>query len=163
MTFEEYVDAHLDRLRRFSAVLTGDRGVADDVLQAVLERALRQWDRVGRATSPHAYVRRMIVNEYLSWRRRMMRTLPVADLTALLPTSPDHADAHGEALELLELIQALPRQQRAAVVLRYYEGLGDEEISAVLGCGTSTVRSNIARALATLRVDAAALSAKEGR
>ena len=163
MTFETYIGTHLDRLCRFSAVLTGDRSTADDVLQAVLERALRQWDHIGDVDSPHAYVRRMLVNEYLSWRRRMTRSVPVADLAALLPSSPDHADARGDAIELLGLVQALPSRQRAAVVLRYYEDLDIGEIASVLGCTESTVRSNIARALASLRVASATVSGREGR
>lgn len=49
------------------------------------------------------------------------------------------------------LLHALPRQQRAALALRYYEGVPDNEIADVLGVSSSTVRSNAARGLATLR------------
>ena len=52
---------------------------------------------------------------------------------------------------MLGLLATLPRKQRAAIVLRYYESYSDAEIAAVLRCGTSTVRSQISRALATLR------------
>ena len=52
---------------------------------------------------------------------------------------------------MLGLLAALPRKQRAAIVLRYYENYSDAEIAAVLRCGVSTVRSQISRALATLR------------
>ena len=101
---------------------------------------------------PHAYVRRMVVNEHLSWRRRHRRLVAHAQLDDLLPSVPDHAAQHAERLDLLERVGRLPARQRAAVVLRYYEELDDAEIASVLGCSTSTVRSNIARALATLRV-----------
>jgi RNA polymerase sigma factor (sigma-70 family) len=47
----------------------------------------------------------------------------------------------------------LPRRQRAALVLRYYEGLPDAEIAEVLGCAVGTVRAHISRALATLRTE----------
>ena len=50
-----------------------------------------------------------------------------------------------------QLLARLPKQQRAVLVLRYYEDLPDPEIAAVLGCSASTVRSNAARALARLR------------
>jgi RNA polymerase sigma factor (sigma-70 family) len=53
---------------------------------------------------------------------------------------------------LIDQLAHLPRQQRAALVLRYYEGLSDAEIADVLGCAQSTVRSNASRALATLRI-----------
>ncbi len=152
MTFDEYVTAHLPRLTRFAAVLTADRALAEDVLQTVLAKACAQWDRVSAADSPHAYVRRMIVNEHLSWRRRHRRLVAHAQLDDLLPSVPDHAALHAERLDLLERVGRLPARQRAAVVLRYYEELDDAEIASALGCSTSTVRSNIARALATLRV-----------
>jgi RNA polymerase sigma factor (sigma-70 family) len=57
---------------------------------------------------------------------------------------------------MIRRLAGLPRRQRAAVVLRYYAGLPDAEIAAELGCRETTVRSQISRALATLRVDLAA-------
>lgn len=153
MTFDEFVSSHLSRLTRFAAVLTADRALAEDVLQSVLVKACAQWERVGAADSPHAYVRRMVVNEHLSWHRRRNRLVLVADLDDLMPTSPDHASEHAQRLDLLARVQKLPARQRAAIVLRYYEGLTDDEVAEALGCGPSTVRSNIARALATLRIN----------
>jgi RNA polymerase sigma factor (sigma-70 family) len=52
---------------------------------------------------------------------------------------------------VLRLVAALPPRQRAAVALRFYEDLPDEEIADLLGCRSVTVRSLISRALATLR------------
>jgi RNA polymerase sigma factor (sigma-70 family) len=54
---------------------------------------------------------------------------------------------------MITLLDRLPRRQRAAVVLRYYAGLSDEEVAAELGCRPSTVRSQISRALAALRIN----------
>jgi len=50
-----------------------------------------------------------------------------------------------------QLLADLPPQQRAVLVLRYYEDLTDPEIADILGTAPSTVRSNAARAQATLR------------
>jgi RNA polymerase sigma-70 factor (sigma-E family) len=153
VTFEDYVVANLSRLARFAAVLTGDRTTAEDILQTVLARACAQWDRVNDADVPHAYVRRMIVNEHLSWQRRARRVFLAADLEDLLPAVDDGSEQHANRLALLERVQRLPPRQRAAIVLRYYEDLDDDEIATTLGTTTSTVRSNIARALATMRVE----------
>ena len=57
------------------------------------------------------------------------------------------------------MCEALPRQQRAAVVLRFYEDLDYPEIAAVLGLAEATVRSHVHRALAALRVE---LSQEDG-
>jgi RNA polymerase sigma factor (sigma-70 family) len=56
--------------------------------------------------------------------------------------------------EFFALVQALPPQQRAVIVLRYYAGQDDRTIAATLGCSPSTVRSQATRALAKLRADA---------
>jgi RNA polymerase sigma factor (sigma-70 family) len=54
---------------------------------------------------------------------------------------------------MIRRLAKLPRRQRAAVVPRYYAGMSDPDIAAQLGCRETTVRSQIARALATLRID----------
>jgi len=73
MTFEELAAARLPALLRFAAVLTGDRADAEDVVQEVLIRAHRHWDKIGDLDRPELYVRKMIVNEFISSRRRLWR------------------------------------------------------------------------------------------
>ncbi len=53
------------------------------------------------------------------------------------------------------MLARLPKRMRAVVVLRYYDDLPDQEIAAILGCSTGTVRSQASRALAKLRSDGA--------
>jgi len=153
MTFEDYVAQRRDALFGFAVVLSGDPVLADDLVQNVLGRAFERWAQVGSATHVHAYVRRMIVNEYLSWRRRLRYSVPSDAIADLLAESPDHAVRHAERLAMIAELDRLPRRQRAAVVLRYYADLDDDEIASTLGCRASTVRSHIARALATLRIE----------
>src|SRR4051812_9346730 len=97
----------------------------------------------------------MVVNEYLSWRRGLARTAPRADVEPLGAHVGDGADAHAERDAMIRRLARLPRRQRAAVVLRYYAGLSDADIAADLGCREVTVRSQISRALASLRLDPA--------
>src|ERR1700704_6063027 len=120
MMFEEYVVNQQLALLQFTPVLTGDGSLAEDIVQTVLARAYQQWERVAATDSPHAYVRRMVVNEYVSWRRKWHRVIPAADLEGLVAEVPDHAEAHAERLTLLHLVTQLPVRQRAAVVMRYY-------------------------------------------
>jgi len=94
----------------------------------------------------------MVVNEYVGWRRRRARTSVVADLSELLSPVPSTDSASDERAALVGELRGLPPKQRAAIVLRYYEGLPDAEIAAALGCGENAVRSNISRGLARLRV-----------
>ncbi len=153
--FDDYVVRNQRALKRFATVLSGQTWLADDLVADALGRAFEQWDRIGAVADPHAYVRRMIVNAYLSWRRRLARTTPRAEIE---PSDyvTDGAQEHAERDAMIRRLAVLPRKQRAAVVLRYYAGMSDADIAAELGCGEVTVRSQISRALATLRLTHAA-------
>lgn len=151
MTFEEYLDERLGELLRFATVLCGERGLGEDVVQEVLIRAHARWAKISRAGSPHAYVRAMIVNEYLGWRRKWARIIPVGSVDERRHR-PDHADQVADRAQLRQLLEALPRRQRAAVVLRFYAGLSDAEIARTFGCSAGTVRGYLSRVMATLRV-----------
>jgi RNA polymerase sigma-70 factor (sigma-E family) len=152
--FEEFLREQLPSLVRFAGVLTGDAHLAQDLTQDALVRAHARWSRIGRMDRPDLYLRRMITNGYLSWRRlwsvRSIR--PVADAEKLSKaTSPDPAVALAEQDRLAILLATLSRHRRAVLVLRFYEGRSDADIAAILGCAEGTVRSQVSRALAQLR------------
>ncbi|TVT58155.1 SigE family RNA polymerase sigma factor [Amycolatopsis rhizosphaerae] len=152
--FEQFVADRLDRLLRYATVLTCDPHLAQDIVQDVLVRAQDRWSRIGALAAPEPYVRRMVTNEYLSWRRRRAArtvTLTHGALDEIGTPVADHANAHAERDAMRQRIASLPRKQRAAIVLRYYEDCTDAEIGEALGCTTGTVRSHISRALKALR------------
>jgi RNA polymerase sigma-70 factor (sigma-E family) len=159
LTFEEFVEARLQALVRYAVMLTGDPHTAQDLVQETMIRAQLKWRRIAAADLPERYVKRMITNAYVdlhrgSWLRRV--ALRGVDMEAGLPalrwrTVADHADGLAQRDEMWLLLGRLPRRQRAALVLRYYEGLTDGEIAEVMRCPVGTVRSWISRALATLR------------
>lgn len=153
MEFTEYVGRHRPALMRFATVLTGQAWLADDLVSDVLGRAYERWDRIGPMAEPNAYVRRMIVNDYVSWHRRLARTAPRAEVEPV-EALPDATVEHAARDAMIQLLAQLPRRQRTAVVLRYYLGLPDADIAHHLGCREGTVRSLISRALAALRIDA---------
>jgi RNA polymerase sigma-70 factor (sigma-E family) len=151
-TFEEYARTNVAGLLRLAAVLSGDRHLAEDVVQEVLFRASRQWDRIGDLAVPDAYLRRMVVNEYLAWRRKWGRYSPRPQVDTR-DVVPDPAEALALRDELAVRLDALPARQRTVLVLRYYADLPDDQIADVLGCSRGTVRSIAARALAALRIE----------
>ena len=149
--FDEFVLARSGALVRFAHALTGDRYLAEDLVQTVLARAHSRWSRLGRLERPEAYVRRMIINEQLSWRRRRSNhESPTGDATYDAALC-DGAVERAERDRVWQLLARLPPKQRAAVVLRYYEDLPDREIATLLSCSEGTVRSQITRALVGLR------------
>ncbi|GAA1605663.1 SigE family RNA polymerase sigma factor [Kribbella sancticallisti] len=155
MTFEEWARVGLPKLLRFATVLCGSGDLAADLVQDVAVKAHRHWDRVATADSPNAYLRKMLVNEYLSWRRKWSRFVPRAEIVPSEQIA-DHANQQADRDQLLTELAKLPRRQRAVLVLRYFGGLSDPEIAETLGCSASTVRAHASRALAALRIEMAA-------
>lgn len=151
--FDTWVRARGAALMRFAFLITRDRSRAEDAVQDALLAAYPRWSRIQRAGDPEAYVRRIVVNADISrWRRFRRREAPTDDPGALRPDAGDDpAAGYAEQDAAWTLCAALPAKQRAAIVLRYYEGCSDAEIATILGCTAGTVRSQIHRALATLR------------
>ena len=149
--FEAFVREQLPRLVRYAVMLTGERELAQDLVQDVMVKAHRNWSRVSAAQHPDRYATAMVTNAYLSWRRRWAVRHVFA--TGHLPEVAVDASDGADHADLWHRLAALPQRQRAAVVLRYYEGMPDPEIADVLGCSPTTVRVHIHRALKTLRLE----------
>jgi RNA polymerase sigma-70 factor (sigma-E family) len=154
VTFEEYARARLGALLRLARGMTLDAPLAEDLVQDVLIKVQRHWAQISLLDFPDPYVRRMLVNEFISWRRKWGRIQPSATVE---PTEvvPDLADAYADRLLLRAELVKLPRRQRAVLALRYYGGLSDAEIAQAMGCTPGTVRGYAARALQALRVELA--------
>jgi RNA polymerase sigma-70 factor (sigma-E family) len=149
---DDWIQTGLPSLLRFARALIGDRGVAEDVVQDVLTQLVAEPERFEDVEDLDAYVRRMVVNRFISWGRKWFRIRP----TALVEGPSVHADPFDGVLDRHELrlgLATLPRRQRAVLVLRYYEDLADIEIAELLGCSPGTVRSHASRALSALRID----------
>jgi RNA polymerase sigma-70 factor (sigma-E family) len=149
--FSGWVAVRGPALERFAFVLTGDRQRAEDLVQNTLLRVYRHWGRVSAMEHPDGYVRRMVTNQYLDWRRRRQNT-ETPDLLETNGSAPDLAIGVVDRDELARALQGITPHQRTVLVLRHVEGLDDDEIAAVLGCSATTVRSHAARGRQRLRV-----------
>lgn len=147
-SFEEFVASRAAALMRYGYVLTGNPHDAADLMQEALLRVRTAWERLGAVRAAEAYVRTTMARLHISTWRRLRRERLVA---AVPERTADTAPAFEERNGLWELLETLPRRQRAVLVLRYYESLTDEEIAATLGITRSTVRSQAFHALKKLR------------
>ena len=143
-TIEELFHSAYAPMVRLASLLTGSNETAEDVVQDCFARMQRKWKKVDH---PAAYLRTSVVNACKSWHRsrvreerRMHRVSAGADAEVTL-----------DADELLDAVGKLPYQQRAALVLRYYEHCSEAEIADALGCPRNTVKSHLRRGLAALR------------
>lgn len=152
--FRAYVLGRSPSLLRTAYLLTGSRADAEDLLQTALAKTYLAWDRVRERDALDGYVRRVMVNTQTSfWRRRRVDERPVEVLPERGPSRDAAADVDLHDA-LWSALATLPKRQRAAVVLRYYEDLSEAETAAVLGVSVGTVKSTTSRALAKLREDA---------
>ena len=149
--FAAYVAAEQTALLRFAVVLCGDRHLAEELVADVLVKAFERWPQVAAADHRQAYVRRMLANHYVSWQRKWGRLRPVSTEFMDAPVG-DRSHEHAERDALIAGLRRLPRQQRAVIVLHFYEGLSADEIATTLACRPGTVRSNLSRGLAALRI-----------
>jgi RNA polymerase sigma-70 factor (sigma-E family) len=149
--FDEWAHARLGELLRFATALSCDSTLAEDLVQEVLIRAYRDWDRIAGLDRPEAYVRRMLVNEHLRWRHKWSRYIVAAGVYSSDP-EPDPAEHHAERAALIAELARLPPRQRAVLAMRYYADMSDADIADMLSCRQVTVRTQAFRALAKLRV-----------
>jgi RNA polymerase sigma-70 factor (sigma-E family) len=137
-------------LLRFALMLTGSKHEAEDLFQATFARACRHGERIAAMDAPGAYLRRVMVNEHTSRRRRRRpATVSIDDVPT--PTAPEGSTLD-ERDEAWRWLATLPRLQRAVLVLRIYEDLPDDEIADLVGCSRATVRSHASHGIAALRV-----------
>jgi RNA polymerase sigma-70 factor (sigma-E family) len=152
-SFDGFVLAHGPELVAFARRLTLDHHRAEDIVQDVLARLALSWTRTAGIADLRAYAYRAVLNDFLSWRRRLSsRERPWGDAGDRHGGTVPAADAGLADRDLLRAALArLSPVQRAVVVLRYYQDRPDAEIAELIGCREATVRSHARRALTTLR------------
>ena len=147
--YREFAGSRAASLHRTAYLLCGDWHLADDLVQETFVQTFRHWRRVQRADNQHAYVKRILINEFnRHWRR--YGGLPVSADDRLEVAVPDISDEVVNRADLLRALLTLPARQRATVVLRYLEGMSERETAAVMRCSEGTVKSQTARALDAL-------------
>lgn len=145
---------HADAATRLAYLLTGDRALAEDLVQEAFVRLARRLTHLRDPEAFGAYLRKTIVNLANShFRRRRVERVYLEKEASLRARTPAVADAPdvGTREEMRTALFTLPARQRAALVLRFYEDLPDERIAEILGCRRSTVRTLVRRGVVALR------------
>ncbi|MEV0287860.1 MULTISPECIES: SigE family RNA polymerase sigma factor [unclassified Kribbella] len=150
--FSEYVAARWAGLVRSAVLLGCTHAEAEDLVQSVLERCLLKWRKVQAADDRDAYVHRILVNTFLSTRRRRWTG---EKPTATLPEygGADHTTGIDDTDAIMRALDRLPGDQRTAVVLRYYAHLSEQQMATVLDVASGTVKSRLSRAVKALAQD----------
>jgi RNA polymerase sigma-70 factor (sigma-E family) len=142
---ELYRQTHV-RTVRLAVMLTGDPGVAEELVQEAFVRVWRSWDKIRDTEAARAYLRTTVLNLSRSYLRR--RTLEVRHrfrrVDDAVQIDPD------ARIDLLRAVMKLPARQRACVALRFYEDLSESQTAEVLGISVGAVKSQTFKALQRL-------------
>ncbi|ACZ89694.1 RNA polymerase sigma-E factor [Streptosporangium roseum] len=150
--FSRYVKEARPGLRRTAFLLSSDWFEADDLVQRALIAIHGRWESLEHRDRITGYARTIIIRMIISDRRSHRWSREA--LAEALPEPEPAGDPYallGDRLVLMRALAALGPRQRAVVVLRYWEDRSVEETALAMGSGGSTVRSQTARALSTLR------------
>lgn len=142
--FEAVYRAQYATLVRLAAVTTGSAALAEEIVQDVFVEYYR---RAADVAEPAAWLRRAVLNRTVSWMRRQILERRHRD------TWPEEPWQHSapDVVAVRQVLGRLRPRQRAAVFLRYYLDLSDQDIAAALGCRPATVRSLLHRGLSMMR------------
>ena len=137
-----YETVRLD-LMRYATALVG-RNTAEDAVSTVVTRVLARPGGLGGLRDPKQYLMRSIHNEVRTRRRQTTRqpVVRVGILDGAVQPVEDH---------VIDVIERLPSQQRAAAFLVVYEEYTPSEAAKLMGCRPGTVRRYLHLARTKLR------------
>src|SRR4051794_12527440 len=149
LSFEAFVHTTAAAMHRTAVLLCGDHHLAEDLTQTAYAKVFASWRRVAGADDPVAYTRKILVRTFLSHRRlRRSSERP----TDTLPDAPERSEDASLRLDLLAALQALAPDDRAVLVLRFWDDLSVADTARLLGTSDAACRQRTARALARIRV-----------
>lgn len=151
LDFMEFAAVRGRHLVRTAYLLTGgDAHLAEDLAQEALARLYARWRKVSRLENPAGYAQTVLVNTFLSYRRRRSSSERVTDSDMFADSGVSEPDL-SLRVTMLQALGRLTPQDRAVLVLRYWEDRSVEETAAALRVSSSAVRSRSGRALTRLR------------
>ena len=145
-------EEHAERAFRLAYLLTADRDLAEDLVQDAFVKLIGRFAHLRSADSFDAYLRRTIVTlSYGTFRRRRTERSYLARERGLAQIRIDDPSDIESKDELWAQMLKLAPRQRAALVLRYYEDLSEQQAADVLGCSLRTLKSLVARGIRAMR------------
>ena len=153
--FDEFVRVRWGSTVRLAVGLTLDHGYAEDLAQEALAKLWFRWNRVADG-NPDAYLRKIVLNTFLSRRRRkwwgeQATAEPEAGQPAAIRAEATPTTQVDDRDALKQALRKVSPKQRVVIFLRYAEDLPEQEVAELLGCSVGTVKSHASRGLAVLR------------
>jgi RNA polymerase sigma-70 factor (sigma-E family) len=151
-SLEDLYVRHAPDAARLALLLTGDRELAEDVVQDAFIRVAGRFRHLRYPDAFPAYLRKAVVNRCMSIHRRakVERSYVERESSRNQTRTGEQPDLTTRD-ELRTALRTLPMRQRAAVVLRYYHDLSEQQVADALQCSPAAARSLVLRGMTTLR------------
>lgn len=150
--FAEFAQTRSTTLRRTAFLLCGDWQRAEDIVQTALVKLYVSWHRVHRDGNVDGYVRTILARTAIDeFRRAHRRREQLVDEPPEVPAHQALSENVGNVIDVQRVLDQLPAGQRAVIVLRYWEDLSITETAHTLKISEGTVKSQTAKALASMR------------
>lgn len=152
-SFERLIEPHIALGYRLAAAMLGDASQAEDAVQEATFRAWRSIRQLRSSALIRGWFLSIVANRCRSMRgARWWSVVRLPGPFGRLASPTDAVDAHED---LAVALTRLTPDERAAVLLRFYEDMTSREVGRALGITASAARSRIRRALQQLRIDLA--------
>ncbi|BEP16358.1 SigE family RNA polymerase sigma factor [Acidothermaceae bacterium B102] len=145
--FTAYATQAVPRLRTTAFLMCRDWHLADDLTQTALTKLFVAWPRVSKAEDVDAYARKVLLRSYLDHHRRRS----ASEVVTSTFDEAGAAESTDLRMTLVDALRLLKPQDRAVIVLRYWEDYSVEQVASLLEIREATVRARSMRALAKLR------------
>ena len=149
-TYDLFFAREREAVLGLAFALTGDRGIAEDIVQDAFLEAFRKWDRIAGYDRPGAWVRRVVANMSISaFRRRRGELRMITQLVARRDTTvvPELSTS---TLAFWQAVRALPKRQAQVAALFYLEDRSIADVAQILQMAEGTVKKHLHDARQTL-------------
>jgi RNA polymerase sigma-70 factor (ECF subfamily) len=156
--FGEIVDQYSTLMLRTASMIVGDHDIAEDVVQDAFIQAWHHLSDLRKAGALRPWLMRIVVNQCISFKRRLARTtafmrqtLSEQETDLIAQAADDHKGRMERDWDLAHAIEGLPLKQRVVIVLHYYNGMTLPEMAQTLKTSENTLKKRIQAALTNLR------------
>jgi len=152
--FDQLVERHRPELLAYLVRLLDDAQDAEDACQDAWLHAYRAFHRLKPGSNVRAWLYKIATNTALNALKRRRRSAThLADVEDMdrLSATPVSFERRDQMQAVAHAVEALPRKQRAALMMRQFQNLGYAEIAAALGGSEESARANVYQAMRKLR------------
>ncbi len=141
--FDAFYTTHYPGVVRLAYSLCGSMTIAEELAQEAFATAHGKWRRIAAFDRPDLWVRRVVINRSLSYRRRQRSERHALERVSQRPVEAVEPTLSDE--ELWTALRSLSRRQAEVLALVYMEDQSIADVAAILRLGEETVRTHLKR------------------